>query len=315
MADLHIDWPERIAGAQARCREILSQPDFAAIPGIAAGLGVTPAQLGGLVARTARTGLPQEAWEPLAEACERQGIPGSGHVLERFVLLNAGLANLPHAPGLPVAEEVKERLLEQVLYVCAPDRDIASLLDARQHGFQVMCRFMLLTRFPTGQSDWEVSAFPRSWLAKFPLRDIPRALACVFLRAGGHRPFFETHTAIRRDSPMMAEEFERETFRLMAISMRLQPAIRGHMAASWLMSPNLAEGSPHLAWQAAWWQECKDFGAVWTNLGPAPADAGFLVGDPRRRRLYEAGKWKPLRGVLIWARRDLLGWYDSQYGR
>ncbi len=133
---------------------------------------------------------------------------------------------------------------------------------------------------------------------------------CVFLRARGYRPFFETHTAFRRESPILTQEDERKTFRLLAASMRLQPTIRGYVAEAWFMDPKLSEVSPHLAWISNWLQECKEFGAVWTNLGEAHRDAGFLVGDRNRRRLYESGHWKPLLGLLIWARRDLLRWYD-----
>jgi hypothetical protein len=55
---------------------------------------------------------------------------------------------------------------------------------------------------------------------------------CVFLRARGYRPFFETHTAFRRESPILTQEDERKTFRLLAASMRLQPTIRGYVAAA-----------------------------------------------------------------------------------
>lgn len=301
----------RIAEIEARCGEILSQPEFAAIPGIAASLGVGLAEIGELVVHTARTCLPEERWEKLATACGKQGIPDSGFVLQRYLLLSAGLANLRLVPHLPVDDEVKDRLLNQFLYVCAPDREMDSLLNPRHYGFRVMCKFMLLERFPAGQSDWEISGFPRSWLAKLPARDLSKALNCVFLRAGGRRPFFESHTAFRRELPILTAEDERKTFRLLAASMRLQPAIRGYLAASWFMDPKLSEVSPHLAWFSDWLKECQAFGAVWTNIGEAPRDAGFLVGDRHRRKLYETGRWKPLQGLLIWERRDLLRWYDA----
>jgi hypothetical protein len=308
-------WMGRMAEMEARCREVLSRPEFAAIPGIAASLSVEPNQLHDLVVHTARTGIPLEQWDPLARACEKQGIPESGCVLQRYVLLSTGIGNLRLVPRLPVVEEVKDRLLDQFLYVCAPDRETATLLNPRHHGFRVMCKFMLLERFPAGQSDWEISAFARSWLAKIPVRDLPGALRCVYLRAGGHRPFFESHTAIRRELPILTAEDERETFRLLAGSMRLQAAIRGYVASAWFLDPGLAEVSPHLAWMSEWLRECRDFGAVWTNLGEAPKDSGYLIGDRNRRRLYESGQWKPLQGLLVWARKDLLRWYDWHYGK
>ncbi len=314
MPDLHNDWTDRIAELDGRCREILSGPEFAPIPGIAATVGMGPAQLNHLVVQTARTSIPLELWEPLVQACEKQGTQESSYVLQRFLLLSAGIANLRLVPHLPVVDEVKDRLLNQYVYVCAPDRDMASLLNPRHYGFRVMCKFMLLERFPAGQSDWEISGFPRSWSAKMPFRDLPRALKCVYLRAGGRQPFFVSHTAFRRDLPILTEEDERASFRLLAGSMKLQPTIRGYLASSWLMDPKLSEVSPHLEWLSRWYRECVEFGAVLTNIG-ASRDSGFLVGDRRRRKLYETGHWKPLEGVLIWARRDLLRWYDSNHSK
>jgi hypothetical protein len=313
--DVHIHWLDRIAEIDARCSEILSLPEFEAIPGIAATVGMGPPQLHDLVVQTARTGIPLELWEQLVRASEKHGIPENGYVLQRFLLLIAGTANLRLVPDLPVADEVKDRLLNQFLYVCAPDREMTSLLNPRHYGFRVMCKFMLLERFPAGQSDWEISGFPRSWLAKMPVRDLPRALKCVYLRAGGRRPFFVSHTAFRRDLPIITEEDERTTFRLLAASMRLQPTIRGYLASGWFMDPKLSEVSPHLAWLSHWYRECEEFGAVWTNIGEAPRDGGFTVGDRRRRKLYETGHWKPLEGALIWERRDLLRWHDWNYSK
>lgn len=299
-----------VSEVEARCRAVLASPEFAAVPDLLADVEVAVHQLQDFVSQTARTALPIEMWDVMVQSCEKHGIPESGYVLQRFVLLTAGLRNLPRVALLPVAEEVKCRLHDQFLYLCAPDHEMATLLNPRHYGFQVMCKFMLLERFPAGQSDWELSAFPRSWLAKMPLPDLPRALKCVFLRAGACEPYFETHIAIRRDVPILTPEDERKTFRLLAQSMLLQPAIRGYLGAAWFMDPHLATVSPHLAWISDWLRECETFGAVWTTVGEAGKNAGFLVGDRHRRRLYESGKWKPLTGLLLWARADLLDWYD-----
>jgi len=307
---LQTPWKDRIAEIDARCREVLSLPEFEAIRGIAATVGVEANQIKDLVVHTAHTGIPLERWEPLAGACAQLGIAEDSHALPRFVLLNAGIASLQLVPHLPVADEVKERLLEQFAYVCAPDREMEFLLNPQHYGFRVMCKFMLLERFPAGQSDWELSGFARSWLPKLPLRDLPRTLNYVYLRAGGSRPFFVTHTAYRRELPIVTEAEERKTFRMIAASMKLQPSIKGFLAASWFMDRTLGDVSPHLAWLREWYGECERFGAIWTNIGPAPPDIGFQVGDRRRRKLYESGQWKPVEGLVVWERRDLLRWYD-----
>lgn len=311
---MHAD-ASKISEVEARCKAVLALPEFAAVSELLADVEVAIPQLQDLVSQTARTALPCEMWDTMAQACEKHGIPENSYVLQRFVLLTAGLPNLFRIALLPLAEEVKSRLLEQFLYVCAPDREIATLLNPRQYGFRVMCKFMRLERFPSGQSDWELSGFPRSLLARMPLRDLPRALKCVLLRAGGHRPYFEAHTAFRRDLPILTPEDERKTFRLVAESMRLQPAIRGYISAAWFLDPHLPAVSPHLAWMSDWLRECERFGAVWTTIGGAGENAGFLVGDRHRRRLYESGKWKPVTGLLLWARTDLLDWYVWDSGQ
>ncbi len=305
-------WAGRIAEVEARCAGVLASPEFVAVRESAAALGLGPSRLRELAALTARQGMPPEAWDPLAEACERQGISPGAHVPERYLLLSIGVETLGAVSGLPVPGEVKERLLDQFRYVCAPDRETERLLNPRDYGFRAMCKFMLLERFPAGQSDWEISGFPRSFLTKMPLPDVPRALWCVFGRAGGRRPFFESHTAFRRELPIITGDEERKAFRLMAEAMKQQPEVRGYLGSAWFMDPSLEAVSPHLGWLAAWYRECVDFGALWTTLGDASPDAGFLVGDRRRRRLYEAGQWKPLQGLIVWARSDMLRWLDWQ---
>jgi hypothetical protein len=294
----------------AQCKAALAAPEFAAAAEIAAQLGMATPQLENLVQQAAHTGLPLAEWEKLAAACEKQGIGESTHIPQRFVLLRAGISNLPRVAHLPVVDDVKQRLLEMFSYLCAPDLDLDSLLNARHFGFRVMCKFMRLERFPAGQSDWEVSGFPRVWLGRLPARDLARVLGYVYLRAGGRYPFFFPHTAYRREVPILTAAEDRKSVRLMAASMQLQPRIRGYITASWLYDPGLSEVSPHLRWTADWIRECREFGAVYTNIGPAAPLAGFLVGDHRRRKRYESGEWKPVEGVLIWSRRNVLRWAE-----
>lgn len=314
MSDAVRPLADQLEFVTSRCAVTLASPEFAAIAKIAAGLGIAAPQVSNLVAQTAQAGIPLAQWERLAEACGKQGIRENSYALQRFILLAAGIGNLERIPGLRVTEEVKTRLLDQFLYVCAPDREMEQLLNPRHYGFRVMCKFMRLERFPAGQSDWEISGFPRSYLARIPLRDVPKTLHYVFFHAGGRRPFLETHTAFRRELPILTEDDERTVFRLLGGSMKRQPEIRGYMGSSWFADPTLAEVSPHLAWLRKWYEECVSFGALWTDLGEAPPDSGFLVGDRHRRRLYQSGRWKPKQGLIIWERRDLLRWFDQHYG-
>ncbi|MBK9169068.1 MAG: hypothetical protein IPM24_16570 [Bryobacterales bacterium] len=306
--------PDRVRELAARCQEVLASHEFRAVAGIAAGLHLARTELGDLVSSTARSGLPLERWRMLAEACEREGIPESRFVPQRFLLLTVGMERLSDVPDLPVVQAVKEKLLEQFHFVCSPDRETDQLLNPTRYGFRAMCRFMLLQRFPAGQIDWEVSGFPRSWVARVPRRHLPAVMRCVLLRAGGRAPWFDAHTGFRRELPILSEEEERKAYRLMAASMRMQPSILGFMGSSWFADPSLARVSPHLAWLSAWYRECVDYGAVWTDIGEAHRDDGFLTGDRKRRRLYEAGQWKPRVGLVLWPRKDVLRWLADNGG-
>jgi hypothetical protein len=299
----------RVAGLW---EEAQNEDLFKQVTQIADGIGLTRSRLVQLGERIAHIGLPQPDWDSLVEACQDAGIPDLERTLARVVLLTIGRDSLERVAELPVVEDVKLRMYDQFRYVCEPDHMAEELINPSRFGFRVMCRFMRLERFPAGQFAWELSGFPRSYFTRMPWADVPKALDCIYHRAGGHAPFFESHTAIRRELPILTEEEERSSLRLMAESMRLQPRIRGYQAMSWLLSPNLGEASPHLAWLAELYREFTQAGAVWTNIGPAAPNTGFLIGDHRRRRLYDEGAWQPLTGLLIWARQDVLRWSDAQ---
>ena len=44
------------------------------------------------------------------------------------------------------------------------------------------------------------------------------------------------------------------------------------------------------------------------DAGPALADAGFLVGNERRRQLYASGVFRPRETIVLWSRADMLAW-------
>jgi len=263
-------------------------------------------------------------WERLADACEKEGIPESSYVLQRFVLLATGATNLPLIPRLPVVEEVKTRLLDQFLYVVLPTRRWRQLLNRGITGSASCASSCGWSVFPPASLTGSLSGFPPLMAGKNAPTRHPGAVNCVFLRAGGSRPFFETHTAFRREAPILTEADERKVFRLLGGSMRLQPEIRGIWARSWFLDPMLAKVSPHIGWLAEWFEECERFGAVWTTIGKASPIADFssetgTVATLRNRALETAN------GLIIWERatccagsisstsRSCLGWALKKY--
>jgi hypothetical protein len=292
------------AAADIAMRAKLASSEFQEVRRRLAAGGVTDGKIQQLVDATATSGLPKDDWARIEALC-RGGDP---MVVSRYVLLVAMLHNLERVRRYPVVEEVKGRLLDFFLYVCEPDRETDQLLDPRRHGFGVMCRMATLRRFPAGQFDWEIGGVPRSWLLQVPKKDFSRLAWTVWGKAGGREPFFMVHTSYRRELPILTVEDERHGTRLATASMELQPGIRGLIGASWMLDPKLASVSPHMSWLAALQQENRRFGAFFSHTGPASPDAGFLVGDRRRRRAYESGDWKPVNGISVWARRDMLRW-------
>lgn len=296
------------------CRQALAEEDLAAVGRLLQSAGVTDEEVASLVERMANRGFGVSGWNRLAGVCEQGGIEEQSWRLQRYVLLRVGVERLARISNLPVAEEVKQRFCGHLQFIARPDPGNPAIMNPRSQGFQVLCAYVLQERFPAGQIDWVISGFPRSWFLKLPLRDLPRFIYGVYVRAGGRKPYFEPHTPTRRELPILTEEDERRGMWMLATSMALQPDVRAYLGCSWMLDPQLARVSPQLAWLARWMEECRRFGALSTILGPAPPNSGYLVGDRRRRALYESGQWKPMNGLLFWPRKDLLRWLKEQGG-
>lgn len=294
--------------AEATVRATLAESPF---PEVAASLeagGITRKRMAGLVAAIAAHGFQASEWAALEACCRNDGLADDPLLLPRYVLLAAIARNLPRVAHAPVPEEVKGRYLDHFLYVCAPDRETDTLLNPPHYGFRVMCRLVEMQRFPGGQFDWEIAGFARSWLTRVPRRDVAGLAWTVWAKAGGIRPYFAIHTGFRRELPIITPEAEFHGMRLLAECMERQPGIKAVTGSSWMLDPQLPSVSPQFRWMIEWGRETRRFGAFGSTVGPAPPDSGYLVGDRRRRRLYESGEWKPVNGFFIWPRKGLLRW-------
>ena len=80
------------------------------------------------------------------------------------------------------------------------------------------------------------------------------------------------------------------------------------MSTAWFYSESTPEVTPHLAWLRTLPQSG---GALIVDLGPAPEDAGFLIGSVERRKAYEEGKYHPRIGCVLWARKDFIAWANQ----
>ena len=227
--------------------------------------------------------------------------------LAHALLLAASLHALTKVPSLPVSDAVKELFVEEFLFFAAPPAAWRARFRFSDVRFQEMGRIATLQRFPAGQYHWELAAFPRSWLPRVAQRWA--AVTRAFLPMRGFGPLFELHLNDRRKNRVML--LEKETalscYRA-ARSLALQPAVKGIMTSSWFYCGSTGVVTPHLAWLRGFFLEA---GAVALDLGEAPADAGFLVGSPDRRRLYEEGSYRPQLTCMLWPRRSVLQWAEQ----
>lgn len=106
---------------------------------------------------------------------------------------------------------------------------------------------------------------------------------------------------------MLTEAAANRSYLQMAESLRLQPAVRGFVACSWLCSPDTHRASPHLSWVN---RTICDNGGIVVRAGPDHSNTGALARSPERQRLYEAGEFKPTRGLVVWDRRSMLEWAE-----
>jgi len=300
--------PGHLESTKEACLTALADSEMKAVAEVLARAGHDERAVVNAVQSTARQKYAEAVWEPLLEACVRAGFSEDAIALQRWALLQTIKWFVDRVPSCPVAEAVKDLLLEEYCYVARPGKGFRNVFSLRGNGFRAFCQLAILERFPAGQSHWIVDGFPRSWIAKAPLADVPRLAFFLTVRMKGVRPYFVGHRAPRWP-PVVLEREAEKSLCLIAKSMELQPAIRGFMGSSWLNDPALAAISPHLGWIAA---QGLDNGALLTTVGPSPDDAGFLSGNDRRRQLYESGEWRPQVGVKLWPRQAMIAWARSR---
>jgi hypothetical protein len=172
-------------------------------------------------------------------------------------------------------------------------------------GFVRMAKITTGRRWPAGQFEWEVGGVARRDVLGVDLRCLPGTVAFVLRRMHGLAPVFFSHlNPRRRDRSLLESEANRSYFE-MAKAMELQPEIRGFAACSWFRSPGTHQVSPHLAWLSRVFLE---HGGWVVDAGFEDPDCGVLYRSDTRRKLYDAGRFKPRRGLVLWPRRDMIAW-------
>ncbi len=298
---------ERIEHTQSLCRQALAAPALAHAEHFLARRGVTEQARVELLRATGRTksAAPELAALRDAFVAERGPQEETG-VLERALLLRAAVAALALIPALPVDDSVKHLFCKEFAFYAHPAGFARDNFSLERPVYAVMAKITVLERFPAGASHWEISGFPRSWLARVAPRQMVRTYRFLALEMRGFQPYFVGHLAgTRHGLPCLMEREFRVGFYRSALAIERQPAIRGMMAGSWLHSRETHRVSPHLAFLNRPYLEA---GGIYSDIGPALPGDGFLAGSPERAELYHSGEYRPTFGVVMVTRAQAIAW-------
>ena len=165
-----------------------------------------------------------------------------------------------------------------------------------------VCR---LKMFPCGIEMVDTDmAFPRSALWKFGPA-VGWQLGRALLAMGGNRPMLGSHIDRRAIREFNPKGYLR-LYHAVADILRLRQNIRGLMAQAWLLDAAVGRVSPELAFLH---DVPAAAGAVFfPAYGDDRAVADAIRMSPHRRKLYDAGEFKPCAYVMVWPRPALLRW-------
>ena len=231
----------------------------------------------------------------------------SPFAVERFLTLQTYLVALPRLRQMQVPDSIKRQF-------CITCRDIASTpqrpderLALESHEFRELAQIATLRRFHAGELSFDViDRMPFAWLLKAHPFDLPGFLRELCFGMRGVGPMVEPHFNWWRASRivLLKREHDRAMWRI-AQFVEDCPAIKGVACSSWLFAVETGEESPHLSW-------VREFFAAENariiDAGPALVERGFLVGNERRRRLYESGLLRPRETIVLWSRANMLAW-------
>ena len=243
-----------------------------------------------------------EAAQPIAALKSRLALPPDDTSFESALLSEAARQSSPRV-GLLAIDDGVRRLLERELQAMIALKKSAAVGSV---DFRTLAKIATLRRFPAGPMDWEVDGLPRSTaLSQLKAAHGPRFAWFLGTRLRAFKPLFFMHVAPapRRRSLVIEKEVLRSWAR-MARSMEKQPEIRGIISVAWFLDPEAVKDNPHVEPLSRVFRE----GGLLVNIGPAPADAGFLEHNAARKAEFEAGRLQYQLGLGLWPREAAIRW-------
>ena len=281
----------------------LSNPDIVHIERAAGGSGLTPSQCWAVASEITEAA----PTHPLLAAVLKDARVPEG-ALEQWLLLHAALIAVPRLSALRVTDRVRQLLCGEFISLAAADGDALRNMPSGRSRFVGLAKMVTLRRFPAGQFDWDVSGISRSDLMQIAPRDLPRTISFMVRRMRALKPVFFSHLSPRRPHRHLLETEANRSYFQMAAAMMLQPEIRGFAACSWFRSPATHRVSPHLAWLS---EVFIENGGLVVEAGAEDPNGGVLHRSATRRRLFEAGRFKPTRGLVLWPRQAMIAWANA----
>lgn len=154
-----------------------------------------------------------------------------------------------------------------------------------------------------GQMLDPAATFPRRLLLGSPLGQRLRAARYLLFSARGHAPLAAFHMNLFLRHRFTPAGFEC-AFRLLPAVFRSFPALKGAVGISWTFDPALREISPELCFVR---DIAREWGAVFVPAGREEAsEPDALVLSPKRRALFEAGKYVPEIHAFVVSKADIL---------
>lgn len=292
---------DRLQALHACIEERLDERPLAALTAPLAQRGVRPADAAGVLNDVRAAGHHQR----IASLKTALSLPSDDVSLERWLLLQTMRVSVGDVSALRVPDVVKQQLCEELAFIATPDERSLRHFRYQHPRFAAMAKMTLLRRYPAGLFQWEESGIPRSWLLRVPWRDLPRLARVLALETGGFGPMLVPHLNARRRSPWLTETAANRSYYLMAQAIEAAPRIRGIVGASWFRAPGIVEVAPHLAWVNRVFLEN---GGLITTAGRATESSGVFANNPKRRALYDEGRFQPMIGLAVWPRAAVLAW-------
>jgi hypothetical protein len=290
------------------CAAALLQPDLRQIAETLERTGRNLRDIPRLVAAITDVPSTHQSVKAIETEARAAGIGPGTVALERFLIVATALDALGRLTSVPESDDVKALFCEEFRFYASPPGEHATRYALGSASFVAMCKTASLRRFPGGQFDWEVGGIRRADLSAVSAGAILPTIAFAALKMRGLRPVFFSHLNWRRSNKSLLETEANRSYYRMARAMQLQPDIKGFGACSWFRSPATHRVSPHLAWLSRVFLEN---GGFVVEAGPDSGESGVFHRSQTRRRLYEAGEFRPTKGLVMWPRDAMIAWADA----